>query len=40
MAEDRDGAPVFLARDRWEVGYVAERSPDIRFSATRERASA
>ncbi len=40
MAEDRDGAPVFLARDQWEVGYVAERSPEIRFSATRERASA
>ena len=40
MAEDRDGAPVFLARDAWEVNYVAERSPNVRFSATRERASA
>jgi len=40
MAEDRDGAPVFLARDSWEVNYVAERAPKVRFSATRERASA
>ena len=40
MDEDRDGAPVFLARDAWEVNYVAERSPNVRFSATRERASA
>ncbi|USI71893.1 peptide chain release factor 3 [Sphingomonas morindae] len=40
MAEDRDGAPVFLARDQWEVNYVAERAPEIRFSATRERAAA
>ncbi len=39
MAEDRDGAPVFLARDQWEVNYVAERAPGVRFSATRERAS-
>ena len=37
MAEDRDGAPVFLARDAWELGYVAERTPDVRFTATRER---
>ncbi|MBV9841744.1 MAG: peptide chain release factor 3 [Sphingomonadaceae bacterium] len=40
MAEDRDGAPVFLARDNWELSYVNERSPDIRFSATKERAHA
>ena len=39
MAEDRDGAPVFLARDAWEVNYVAERSPEVRFSAIKERAS-
>ena len=37
MAEDRDGAPVFLARDAWELSYVAERTPDVRFTATRER---
>ncbi len=38
MAEDRDGAPVFLARDAWELGYVVERNPAIHFTATRERA--
>jgi peptide chain release factor 3 len=37
LAEDRDGAPVFLARDQWEVNYTAERNKAIRFSATRER---
>ena len=39
MAEDRDGAPVFLARDAWELSYVAERTPEVRFTATRERAA-
>ncbi|WP_416907045.1 MAG: peptide chain release factor 3 [Polymorphobacter sp.] len=38
MAEDRDGSPVFMARDAWELNYVAEREKDIQFSATRERA--
>src|SRR5262249_30630311 len=37
MSEDRDGAPVFLARNAWELGYVAERSPKIKFSDIRER---
>jgi peptide chain release factor 3 len=37
MAEDRDGAPVFLARDQWEVNYVAEKAPGVRFSAIKER---
>ncbi len=37
MARDRDGAPVFLARDAWELNYVASRNPDVRFTATRER---
>jgi peptide chain release factor 3 len=37
MATDRDGAPVFLARSAWELGYIGERSPKIRFSKTRER---
>ncbi|HQT66786.1 MAG: peptide chain release factor 3 [Rhodospirillales bacterium 20-60-12] len=37
MAEDRDGAPVFLARNPWELNYIAEKSPDIRFQTTRER---
>ncbi len=38
MSEDRDGAPVFLARNAWELGYIAERSPKIKFSDIRERA--
>ena len=38
MAEDRDGAPVFLARDNWELNFVTGRFRDIKFSATRERA--
>ena len=37
MAKDRDGNPVFLAKSAWEVGYVAERYPKVRFAATRER---
>jgi peptide chain release factor 3 len=38
MAEDRDGAPVFMARDAWELNYTSQRETAIRFSATRERA--
>jgi peptide chain release factor 3 len=37
MSEDRDGVPVFLARNAWELGYIAERSPKIKFSDIRER---
>ncbi len=37
MAEDRDGAPVFLARNSWELNYTQERNPKIRFTSTRER---
>src|SRR5579871_5970994 len=36
-AEDRDGAPVFLAKSAWEVGYVAEKYPALGFARTRER---
>ncbi len=36
-ATDRDGAPVFMAKDAWEVGYVIQRHPAIRFTATKER---
>ncbi|WP_033073489.1 peptide chain release factor 3 [Sphingopyxis sp. MWB1] len=36
-ATDRDGAPVFMAKDAWEVGYVTQRHPGIRFTATKER---
>jgi peptide chain release factor 3 len=37
-AMDRDGAPVFLAKSNWELGYAAEKFPAIRFAKTRERA--
>lgn len=37
MAKDRDGNPVYLAKSAWDVGYVQDRNPDVRFSATRER---
>ena len=37
MAKDRDGNPVFLAKSAWEVGYIADRYPNVRFAATRER---
>jgi peptide chain release factor 3 len=37
MAEDRDGAPVFLARSAWELGYVGGKFPNIHFLKTRER---
>jgi peptide chain release factor 3 len=38
LAEDRDGAPVFLARTAWDLNRTVEGWPKIRFSATRERA--
>jgi len=37
MAEDRDGQPVFMAKDAWELNYVSGRFPNIRFAATKER---
>jgi peptide chain release factor 3 len=37
MAEDLDGAPVFLAKNAWEAAYVEERNPTLRFLKTRER---
>ena len=37
MAKDRDGNPVFMAKSAWEVGYVADRYPKVKFAATRER---
>jgi len=37
MAEDRDGAPVFLAKDQWELNYIQGRFPAVRFSATKDR---
>ncbi|HEU4967509.1 MAG TPA: peptide chain release factor 3, partial [Sphingomonas sp.] len=38
LARDRDGALVFMAKDAWELNYVKERNPALRFSATKERA--
>jgi peptide chain release factor 3 len=37
MATDRDGAPVFLAKSAWEIGYVAERFANVKLLKTRER---
>ena len=37
MAADRDDAPVFMAKDAWELNYVAGRNPLIRFTATKDR---
>jgi peptide chain release factor 3 len=37
MATDRDGHPVFLAKDMWDLNYIQGRHPGVRFSATRER---
>jgi peptide chain release factor 3 len=38
MAEDRDGSPVFLARNSWDLNRTIEDWPDLRFEKTRERA--
>ncbi|TFH22536.1 MAG: peptide chain release factor 3 [Myxococcales bacterium] len=37
IAEDRDGAPIFLARSSWLLGHTIEKWPRIEFAATRER---
>ena len=38
LAEDGDGQPVFLARNAWELNYIREKWPKVRFHATKERA--
>ena len=38
IAEDRDGEPVFLARNAWELERTAEEWPALRFLETHERA--
>jgi peptide chain release factor 3 len=38
MASDIDDQPVFLAKSAWELGYVAERYPKVRFERSKERA--
>jgi peptide chain release factor 3 len=37
LAEDRDGAPVFLARDTWDLNRTIRDWPNLRFLKTRER---
>ena len=37
IAMDRDEAPVYMARNFWDLGRIQEDWPDITFSATRER---
>ncbi len=37
MAEDREGAPVYLVRNSWELNRMKENFPELSFSATRER---
>ena len=38
MATDIDDQPVFLGKSSWELGYVAERYPQVNFERTKERA--
>jgi len=37
VAEDHDNAPVFLARNAWELDRTTRDWPGLRFSATREQ---
>jgi peptide chain release factor 3 len=39
LAHDRAGAPVFLARNPWELNRAQKEWPQVRFGATKERAS-
>ena len=38
LADDHDNAPVFLARNAWELRTMMKDWPDIRFRETREMA--
>jgi peptide chain release factor 3 len=38
MGTDIDEQPVFLAKSAWEIGYVSERYPLVRFERSKERA--
>jgi peptide chain release factor 3 len=40
LADDRDGAPVFMARNDWELRYTQKQWPNVTFAATRERVAA
>ena len=37
MAEDRDGAPVFMARNSWQLTRAQEDAPTLKFLSTREQ---
>jgi len=37
LAEDHDSAPVFLARNSWELRQIQKEWPAIRFQETREQ---
>ncbi len=37
VSEDRDGAPVYMVRNGWELNRMKENFPELVFSATRER---
>jgi peptide chain release factor 3 len=38
VAEDHDGAPVYLARNAWDLSTTIREWPAVRFGATREQA--
>jgi peptide chain release factor 3 len=38
VAGDIDEQPVFLGKTAWEINYVAERYPNVRFERAKERA--
>jgi peptide chain release factor 3 len=37
VATDRDEAPVFMAKDLWDLNFHESRNPNVRFTATKER---
>ncbi len=37
MSEDREGAPVYLVRNNWELNRMKDNFPELTFSATHER---
>ena len=37
MASDIDGAPVFIGKSAWEIGYLTDRFPKVAFERTKER---
>ncbi|AZL16068.1 peptide chain release factor 3 [Rickettsiales endosymbiont of Stachyamoeba lipophora] len=37
IAEDKDGIPVYLARDNWDLKRVQEKFPNLVFAKTREQ---